>query len=304
MSTLNNFKHIITNMPLQFETYEITIFDNPKSVKNHLFYLIAGDEVSALFPCYFNFNAFNSYLILYTLSGEGKFTNAHTSYLLPPHSVAFIDCHSPFQLEMNKCSTWHYRYFLIEGNELPFYFETFHNKGYEVCVLNPLSRFPATSQSLLEYLSTPNKENYFIISKLITDLLTQLIVAKETECTMPLIFPKYLFQIKETFDEHYSEHFTLEELADTYHISKYKIIRDFKTYLNMSPINYLIARRMEAAQELLRTTEYPIYEIASMVGIDNINHFTNLFKKATNMTPICYRKFYHSAEENCLIESL
>ena len=96
------------------------------------------------------------------------------------------------------------------------------------------------------------------------------------------------------------DHYNLDELAQMYHVSKYKMIRDFSTYLNTSPINYLINIRLQVAKDLLINTEKPVYEIATLVGIENLNHFTNLFKKNVGVTPITYRKNYYPSNLNFL----
>ena len=53
----------------------------------------------------------------------------------------------------------------------------------------------------------------------------------------------------------------------------------------MSPKQYLQKLKIENAQVLLSSTSLSIGEIASMVGIENINYFVRLFKKHTGSTP-------------------
>lgn len=54
--------------------------------------------------------------------------------------------------------------------------------------------------------------------------------------------------------------------------------------------NYLLGIRMEKAKELLKTTDFKVYEIAEMVGYRNVEHFTRLFKKSEAISPTQYRK--------------
>ncbi|MBO5161930.1 MAG: helix-turn-helix domain-containing protein [Lachnospiraceae bacterium] len=49
-------------------------------------------------------------------------------------------------------------------------------------------------------------------------------------------------------------------------------------------------KKIEAAKSLLLSTDDPIHEVGSMVGIDNTNHFIHLFKKHTGVTPFVYRQ--------------
>jgi len=54
--------------------------------------------------------------------------------------------------------------------------------------------------------------------------------------------------------------------------------------------NYLTGLRLEKAKELLRTTDFKIYEIAKMVGYHSAEHFTRTFKKIVGFSPNQYRK--------------
>ena len=288
-----NFKdlsHIIIALPPLLMDSEIEILSPSAFAKDYLYYLLFAQTINAQFPFYLECAPFDAYMVIYTTEGEGKLLYEEQTYYLRPNSVVFIDCHQPFRLDLNTSSYWNFKLFVFNGSSSNAYYNTYHQSGYCVCELTPLSNIPPVTHKLLQTTTLQSSENTFIISKLLTDLLTELILAKDADICHPSNFPKYLLQIKELFDLHYKEHFNLDDLAQTYHVSKYKIIRDFSTYLHNSPINYLIEKRISAAKHLLLETDYPIYEIASSVGIDNINHFTNLFKKSTHLTPNSYRK--------------
>ncbi len=53
---------------------------------------------------------------------------------------------------------------------------------------------------------------------------------------------------------------------------------------------YLTGIRVQKAKELLRTTSFKVYEIAEMVGYNNVEHFNRTFKKATGFSPTKYKK--------------
>lgn len=54
--------------------------------------------------------------------------------------------------------------------------------------------------------------------------------------------------------------------------------------------NYIIAERIKKAKLLLLTTDWKIYEIASNVGFEDMNYFSQRFKLETGITPRQYRK--------------
>lgn len=53
---------------------------------------------------------------------------------------------------------------------------------------------------------------------------------------------------------------------------------------------YLTKIRMQKARELLKTTNFKIYEIAEMVGYRSVEHFNRMFKKMNDISPAQYRK--------------
>lgn len=54
--------------------------------------------------------------------------------------------------------------------------------------------------------------------------------------------------------------------------------------------DYLAGIRMQKAREYLRTTDFKVYEIAQMVGYQNVEHFNRVFKKENQISPTQYRK--------------
>ena len=88
----------------------------------------------------------------------------------------------------------------------------------------------------------------------------------------------------------YGENYSLDELENTYSVSKYRICREFSKYYGASPVQYLNHKRIEEAKKLLLTTNDTIHEIGSKVGIHNTNHFINLFKRETGATPLAFKQ--------------
>ncbi len=63
----------------------------------------------------------------------------------------------------------------------------------------------------------------------------------------------------------------------------------FKRSFGVNFVDYLTEVRITAAKELLADPLRPTAEIARMVGYENANYFTRVFKKKTGMTPTEYR---------------
>ena len=61
-------------------------------------------------------------------------------------------------------------------------------------------------------------------------------------------------------------------------------------HFGMGVAAYIKHKRLQLACRLLQMTNYKIATVASMVGIQDYNYFTKLFKKETGMTPKEFRK--------------
>lgn len=88
---------------------------------------------------------------------------------------------------------------------------------------------------------------------------------------------------------HYCENITLQSVADHFYISHYYLSHLVKKHLGVPMMQYVIQLRISEAQTLLRDTDYTIRQIAQMVGYDNLNYFSQVFKKAAGISPSEYR---------------
>lgn len=73
-------------------------------------------------------------------------------------------------------------------------------------------------------------------------------------------------------------------------MNKYYMVHAFTRYKGVSPISYLINRRIDEAKELLTHSNLPIAKIAQSVGFSSQSYFSQVFRKEVHMTPGAYRK--------------
>lgn len=94
-------------------------------------------------------------------------------------------------------------------------------------------------------------------------------------------------------DSNYTNDITLEETASMMGFSKFYFAHMFKKYTNVTFYNYLIHKRIQKAQSLLKS-DISITEISMQSGFNNITSFCRAFKKITNYSPTEYKnKFYN-----------
>lgn len=91
-------------------------------------------------------------------------------------------------------------------------------------------------------------------------------------------------------NENYSNHISLKLLANEFHISSDHISHEFSKVYGISPINYVIDRRLNEAKWMLINTTDSLVSISQKIGYENPNHFSNLFQKRIGYPPLEFRK--------------
>jgi AraC family transcriptional regulator len=83
---------------------------------------------------------------------------------------------------------------------------------------------------------------------------------------------------------------SLEAMAAEVGISPLYLARAFKAAIGQSPHQYVLARRIERAKELLRNTETPIVDVALSSGFSSQSHLSNWFQRHVGVSPATYRR--------------
>ena len=84
----------------------------------------------------------------------------------------------------------------------------------------------------------------------------------------------------------------LSDIASYFYTSQSHIIRVFKQKYGVTPMQYIINRRIEIARHLLSYTELSIKEVSEMLCFSDAKHFSKTFRSLTGESPSQYRKQY------------
>lgn len=91
--------------------------------------------------------------------------------------------------------------------------------------------------------------------------------------------------IKRYIDENYCDKITLEETASRFYISKEYLSKIFKQRVGEGFSEYVTARRMEKAKELICDLRFALKDVCEMVGYVDMAHFYKTFKRYFGKTP-------------------
>jgi AraC family transcriptional regulator len=96
--------------------------------------------------------------------------------------------------------------------------------------------------------------------------------------------------VLEYIHQHLVADLTLRELAAVAHVSPYDFAQLFKISTGLSPRQYVIARRVERAKQLLRgEDDLTLAQVGGRAGFRDQGHFTRFFKRFFGVTPKRFR---------------
>jgi len=112
-------------------------------------------------------------------------------------------------------------------------------------------------------------------------------MVRNTQVRVELL--SHLRRARDYADRHYREEIDLDVLAKVANLSKFHFARCFEATYGESPIRYLTRRRIERAQDLLRSVNLTVTEVCMFVGFSSLGSFSARFTQLVGETPTAYR---------------
>jgi AraC-like DNA-binding protein len=116
-------------------------------------------------------------------------------------------------------------------------------------------------------------------------LLNEIPILPEPMQSRGGLSPARASRICEYINTRLGQSISLEEMAEVAELSVHHFARAFKQTVGMPPHSYVLQRRIEYAQEMLRNTRLPLSEIALSVGFSDQSHLARHFRKITGVSP-------------------
>ncbi|MEU5724627.1 AraC family transcriptional regulator [Micromonospora sp. NPDC047738] len=95
----------------------------------------------------------------------------------------------------------------------------------------------------------------------------------------------HLRRARDHMDRHYAEPLDLAAVAAVAGVSKYHFHRLFTVTYGLSPAAHLSQRRIERAQDLLRSTNLTVTEVCHAVGFTSLGSFSSRFRDLVGEAP-------------------
>ena len=103
---------------------------------------------------------------------------------------------------------------------------------------------------------------------------------------------------KHELDAHIDSPYSLDQLNAKVFVCKGYLRRIFKKKYGESPLTYLLHKKLDVAEELLKITDLPIREVAQKVGIDNPFYFSTLFTRKKGLSPAKFRAEHKKKQQS------
>lgn len=107
---------------------------------------------------------------------------------------------------------------------------------------------------------------------------------------VPIELIPHLRRVRDHLDRHFAEPTDLDQLAEIAGISRHHLVRSFGSVYGEPPMRYATRRRIERAQDLLRSANLNVTEVCMLVGYSSLGSFSSRFRELTGESPLEYRE--------------
>ncbi len=231
----------------------------------------------------------NTYLLLFTIRGQGEIATPTQRFSVPAGCAALMDGNTWHRYACQG-ELWEMAWIHFCGGGVPAYLSYLFDAGERAVHIAD----PGEWMGHLETINTLAESREDIrdihlcqtIGRLLDILVTDSRREVHTSCS-PTID-----RALELMRREYGEALTVAGLANRVHLSRFYFIRKFREQTGQSPYQYLTNLRINQSKKLLCCTEDTVESIARQVGFSDGAGFIHSFKQLVGMTPFQYRKIY------------
>lgn len=245
----------------------------------------------------------NVYLVILTLDGEGIFKQNKSVSVTKPGDVCVLNPNFP--LEISLSDNFKQLTLQLDGKQLNHYASRII--GYQLkdplifqpvgeCEVDNVSGFISLIKTICNNINKPSSSMLDKqVAKNLEAALISLLLAEfpnnysdyAREGTQQ-IAPFYIRRAQNYIHAHFSENFSLDQLAIVTGVGVRTLQKGFKSVLGTSPVSYIRAIRLEMARKRLLVAlenKESVTDIAYSCGFGHLNKFTKYYKEYFGETP-------------------
>lgn len=245
-----------------------------------------------------HYHDFNKIVIL--ISGKATYYIEGTAYKLKPWDILLIshgtihkpivDTTSPYK----RMVLWVRPSFLLNYNDakenLLTCFELAYQHKFNLLRIPP--EMLTIIQSILFQINSTCQNCNFGDEVLRSSLFLQLIVylnretmkIKKDELLTDIEYDETIYRVLKYIDNNIADNLSIEKLASIFFLNKYYLMHKFKHHTSYSIHNYVLQKRLIAANQFIRAG-HTVMMACMESGFHDYSNFTRAFKKMYGMSP-------------------
>lgn len=229
--------------------------------------------------------------LFYVIQGSGAFLLGEKSFPIKQDDLIIVNPNVEHtETSANKKPL---EYIVLGIDGLEFLFSEEHDTRYSLSnYRKEREEFTFYLNALLKEVETKSVSYETICQNLLEILLVKIMqhTSFSTTISASKKSNKECAAVKRYIDANYRESITLDSLADIAHVNKYYLVHAFHNETGVSPITYLIRRRIRESKYLLGNTNYTLSQISQTLSFSSQSYFSQSFKTQEGISPNEYRK--------------
>lgn len=251
-----------------------------------------GHMIATPLQFYASFFERTDYCIQYVVKGEGDFFANNRLYKLKKNTLFLLPKRNYHYYCANKDNPYEYLWVHFSGKTFEKFLEEMGLSEFNPVLYNVVN--PSVEKRFHELLALCRQDvaqNKYLILGKGYQLLHEFSKTRDTAHSQSKQSENTrIDEIIEYINANYREDLSLDFLANKFFIDKYYLVKQFKKFTSLTPIQYLIQYRIGAAATLLGSTSQSINEIAEQCGFHTQTNFLLRFKEVFGVSPSDYRK--------------
>lgn len=234
----------------------------------------------------------DSFLLLYTIGGEGAVKSGNFELSLTRDFAVIIDCHTPHEYH-SISEEWEFLWIHFGGSGvIPLLDITYPNSSVRAVCMERAEDFYKRINDIIDEVKQNDIAAHIHISSHMHSIFNAVCLAalEKDNANIKRSGANDVRAVIKYIEKNYFNPITVDDMIDDIHISKYHFIRRFKRAMGITPYSYLTNYRINISKTLLRSTDKTISEIAGICGFLDTSNFVTHFKKHTGQKPLQYRR--------------
>lgn len=227
-------------------------------------------------------SSYMNYNLAYIRKGQLLLTVPSGDYILRPGEAYMIETARPHIYCSYKGQEVEMLWLHFNGRLMPEYY-SYITRGDQNNVFTVSEGFEFRFYALIENLASATVWDEMKVSAHIMELLSDLQGGAPQTDTQVEKAIRYI-------EKHFSETITLEDLSRVAHLSVSHFCACFKRVVGMSPYQYIIDTRLNAARHLLFSSGLTVEEVACEAGFGSVSSFIKTYSRKYGVTPGRNRK--------------